>query len=83
MRHCPVQESALLLFVRMANPFQRSESELHGLAAAERRGYFIENGIENTHRIPARQTPLPQLLYDISLIHSSWFDIRLPEPLAA
>ena len=55
--------------------FQRSERKLHRLAAAESRGHLSEDLVENTHRTPARQTLLPQLLYDISLIHIPWFDI--------
>src|ERR1022692_4457463 len=62
----PAQEPSVRLLVRMIDLFQRSEWELHVLAARERRDYFIENGIENLHRLAARQPPLTQLTDYIS-----------------
>jgi hypothetical protein len=54
-----VQEPALLLLVRMSDPIEGSESELHRLASLQRRGHFSENGIKNADRFSARQTHFP------------------------
>jgi hypothetical protein len=46
------QEPAPLLFAAVMNALQRSEGKLQHLAAAERRGHFIENAIKNANRLP-------------------------------
>jgi hypothetical protein len=70
-----------LLPATVTDSLQRSEGKLHCLAAAERRCHFFENGSENAHRFPPRQTTLTQLLYDMSLVHRTWFHIPIDHPL--
>jgi hypothetical protein len=54
-----VQEPAALLPVRMRD-------SLHFLTARERRGHLSQNGIEKPHRIPAGQSTLPPLVYNVA-----------------